>query len=422
MLNKLKLSVIGIGYVGLPLALSLSKFFKVTAFDLDKNRISSLKNNIDITKEFSKLDIKKANDINFTCSKKNLFNTDIFFITVPTPIDKNKKPDLRSLIYATKIIAPYIKKDSIVVYESTVFPGCTEEICLPLLEKISGFKLNESFYLGYSPERINPGRSAYKLKNTVKVIGASNKYSLKILDKIYKKICFKTHLTENIKIAEAAKIIENTQRDLNIALINEFSIIFKKMKIDTKKILAAAATKWNFIKFEPGLVGGHCIGVDPYYLTYKSKKLNYDPKVILSGRKINDSMGIYVAKNLFNLFKEKNKKIAGSKILIMGVAFKENCPDSRNSKIFDTIKLLKKNGAKVFTYDPLVPIKFLRKKTNNILTRIKFSNYYDAVIIAVPHEEFLSLGINKIKKIIKRDGLIFDLKSIFPKNKTDWQL
>ena len=422
MTNNLKLSVVGIGYVGLPLAISLANFFKVTAYDLNKNRILGLKKNYDITNEFSSLEIKKAKFIDFTSDENDLCKSDVFFITVPTPINKKKKPDLSNLIQATKLVAKNLKKNSIVVYESTVFPGCTEEICLPIIEKISQLKLNKDFYLAYSPERINPGRSKYKLKNTVKVIGASNRYSLKILNKIYKKICLKTHLTENIKIAEAAKIIENTQRDLNIALVNELSIIFKKMNIDMKKILNAANTKWNFIKFEPGLVGGHCIGVDPYYLTYKSKQLKYNPKVILSGRRINDNMGFYVAHKLSYLLKKKRKDLAKSKILVLGAAFKENCSDIRNSRIFDTIKYLEKKNAKVYVHDPLVPIEFLKKQNKRVLSRLNFNKLYDAVIISVGHKEFLSLGINKIKRLVKKNGLILDLKSIFSKKETDWQL
>ena len=422
-IDKPKLAVIGIGYVGLPLALSLSNFFSVKAYDLNKDRISDLKKNFDITNEFSSLEIRKAKFINFTCNKEDLSDVSIFFITVPTPINKKNKPDLGNLIQATKTVAKYLKNNSIVVYESTVFPGCTEEVCLPILEKISKLKVNRDFYLAYSPERINPGKSKYKLKNTIKVIGSSNKYSLKIINKIYKKICIKTHLTESIKIAEAAKIIENTQRDLNIALINELSIIFKKMNIDINKVLNAASTKWNFIKFQPGLVGGHCIGVDPYYLTYKSKKLKYKPKVILSGRKINDSMGFYVAKNLISALKKKGKKITKCKILVLGAAFKENCSDIRNSRIFDTIDFLNKKKADVYVYDPLIPIKFLKKKVKNVLSNLDQKNFYDVVLISVAHDEFLKLGIKKVKALIKKKtGLIFDLKSIFPKKETHWQL
>ena len=422
MINKPKLAVIGIGYVGLPLAVSLANFFNVKAYDLDKERILDLKKNFDVNNEFSSLEIRKAKFIEFTNNKEDLSNVSIFFITVPTPINKKNKPDLRSLILATKTVARYLKKNSIVVYESTVFPGCTEEVCLPILEKISKLKINKDFYLAYSPERINPGKSKYKLKNTIKVIGASNKATLTKLNKIYKKICLKTHLTDNIKIAEAAKIIENTQRDLNIALVNELSIIFKKMNIDMNKILDAAGTKWNFIKFKPGLVGGHCIGVDPYYLTYKSKKLNYNPKVILSGRKINDSMSIYVAKKLIGLLKARKKILKKTKILFLGVAFKENCSDIRNSKIFDIINYLEKKGLRVYVYDPLVPLKILKKKIKNTKIKLNLKNYFDAVVISVGHESFFKMGIKNIKKLTKKNGLVLDLKSIFPTNETDWQL
>ena len=420
--NKKKLSVVGIGYVGLPLTISLSKFYNLVAFDLDKKRIESLKKNKDITGEFKPGEIKKNKLINFTNSEKDLEGTDIFFITVPTPITKNNNPDLRNLIQATKLVSRNLKKNSIIVYESTVYPGCTEEICAPIIEKISKFKLNKDFYLAYSPERINPGKSKYKLKNTVKVIGASNKTTLTKLNKIYKRICMQTHLTENIKIAEAAKIIENTQRDLNIALVNELSIIFKKMNIDTNKILDAAATKWNFIKFKPGLVGGHCIGVDPYYLTYKSKKLNYNPKVILSGRKINDSMSIYVAKKLIGLLKARKKILKKTKILFLGVAFKENCSDIRNSKIFDTINYLEKKVSNVHIYDPLIPLNILKKKIKNTRIKLNIKNYFDAVVISVGHDLFLKMGMKNIKKLTKKNGLVLDLKSIFPRNQTDWQL
>ena len=420
--NKKKLSVVGIGYVGLPLAISLSKFYNVVAFDLDKSRILNLKKNNDYTNEFSSAEIKRAKNIKFSNNDNDLLKSNVFFITVPTPINKKNKPDLSYLIRATSLVAKNLNKGSIVVYESTVYPGCTEEICLPILEKTSKLKVNRDFSLAYSPERINPGKSKYKLKNTVKVIGSSNLKSLNILDKIYKKICLKTHLTETIKIAEAAKIIENTQRDLNIALINELSIIFNIMKIDMKKVLNAASTKWNFIRYEPGLVGGHCIGVDPYYLTYKSKLLKYNPKVILSGRNINDNMSLYVANKVIELFKQKKKDIKKSKILVLGAAFKENCTDLRNSKIFDTIKFLEKKGVKVSIYDPVVSLKDLKKKKINILSGLNNNRFYDAVIISVGHKEFVSAGIKKIKGLLNKTGLIFDLKSTFPKKKTDWQL
>ncbi len=417
---KHKLAVIGIGYVGLPLAASLSKHNQVLGFDIDKRRIKELKDNIDITKEFSINQLDNLNNLKFSSNIADLKNANIFFITVPTPINIYKKPDLKYLIKATEIAAKNLKKNSIVVYESTVYPGCTEEVCLPILEKISNLKSNKDFHVAYSPERINPGKSKYKLKNTVKVIGSSNSKVLNFLSKIYSKICLRVHTVNDIKTAEAAKIIENTQRDLNIALINELSIIFKKMNLDINKVLKAASTKWNFMKFEPGLVGGHCIGVDPYYLTYKSEKLNYKPKVILAGRKINDDMGDYVAKNVLNQLKDR--KVKSKKILVLGASFKENCSDLRNSKIFDTIKYLEKKGSKVYIYDPLVPKKILRKVAKNILIKLNKKKFFDAIIISTKHDKFKIMGSKFIKKNIKKNGLIFDLKSTFPSSQTDWRL
>ena len=404
----------------MPLAVSLSKFAKVIGFDVNKKRIQNLRKHIDDTNEFKSNYLKKVKDLNYSFKTTEIKDSDIFFITVPTPINKKKKPDLKNLIDATKIVSRNLKKGSIIVYESTVFPGCTEEICLPLIEKISNLKYNKDFYLAYSPERINPGKSKFKLKNTVKIVGSSNKKILRYLKKIYQNICLKVHPVIDIKTAEAAKIIENTQRDINIALINEFSIIFKKMNLDINKILEAANTKWNFIKFEPGLVGGHCIGVDPYYLTYKLEKMNYKPKMILAGRKINDNMSKYVAKKILNdlkLTKPKKKKI-----LILGATFKENCSDLRNSKIFDTIKFLEKKGIKVYLFDPLVPIEELKSFKGNIVKKLDRKNFYDAAVISVKHEEFIKLGIKKIRQNIKNKGLIFDLKSTFPNNQTDWHL
>ena len=417
---SLNIAVIGIGYVGLPLAASLSKYNKVIGFDTSKKRINDLKKYIDSTKEFNSKKLKKLNKLSFTFNSSDLENSNIFFVTVPTPINFKKKPDLSYLIQATKIVAKYIKKKTIVVYESTVYPGCTEEVCLPILEKLSNLKLNKDFYLAYSPERINPGKSKYKLNNTIKVIGSSNKKALNLLSEIYKKICLNVHTVSGIKTAEAAKIIENTQRDLNIALVNELSIIFKKMDLDINKVLEAASTKWNFAKFEPGLVGGHCIGVDPYYLTYKSEKLKYKPKVILAGRKINDSMGIYVAKNIIKFI--KNSKIKSKKILILGATFKENCSDLRNSKIFDTIRYLEKRGAKVYVYDPLIAKNILSRSVKKVVTKLDKKYFYDVAVIATKHDQFIKMGTKSIKKNIKRDGLIFDLKSIYPTNQTDWRL
>ena len=416
MYSKKKFSVIGIGYVGLPLAVELSKSNNVLGFDINLNRIKYLKRGIDITNEFTKSQIRSKKKLKFSNNSKDLKNSDVFFITVPTPIKKNNQPDLSYLIEATKIVAKNLKRKSIIVYESTVYPGCTEEVCLPIIEKISNLKINKDFFLAYSPERINPVKSKYKLNNTIKVLGCSNSSTLSYLKKIYKKISLGVHTVDDIKTAEAAKVIENTQRDLNIAFVNELSIIFKKMNLDINKVLLAANTKWNFIKFDPGLVGGHCIGVDPYYLTYKSEKLKYKPKVILAGRKINDYMSNYVGKNIIKLMKNKKK------ILILGAAFKENCNDLRNSKIFETIKFLEKKGLKVYVYDPLVPKNLLKRKAKFVVNELNKKNYYDAALISVKHDKFLKLGIKKIRRNLKKRGLVIDLKSTFARSQVDWSL
>ena len=419
MSKKKQFAVIGIGYVGLPLAVELSKSNSVLGYDIDHNRIKNLKKGLDITNEFSKNQLRSKKNLKFSNNIKDIKNSDIFFITVPTPINKNNKPDLSHLIDATKLVAKNLKRKSIIVYESTVYPGCTEEVCLPILEKFSNLTVNKDFTLAYSPERINPGKSKYKLNNTIKVLGCSNSSTLSYLKKIYKKISLDVHTVNDIKTAEAAKIIENTQRDLNIAFVNELSIIFKKMNLDINKVLVAANTKWNFIKFEPGLVGGHCIGVDPYYLTYKSELLRYKPKVILAGRKINDYMSNYVGKNIIKLLSAKKKK---QKILILGASFKENCNDLRNSKIFDTINFLEKKGMKVYVYDPLVPKSLLKKKAKLVVDKLNRKNFYDAALVSVKHDKIKSLGIKNIRRNLTKKGLVIDLKSTFARSQVDWNL
>lgn len=420
---KNNIGIIGLGYVGLPLAIEFSKHNKVIGYDYNSKRVSELNNYFDRTNEISKKNIKKLKNIKFTNNYKLLKSVSVFIITVPTPINENKTPDLTHLMEATKIVAKCIKKNSIIVYESTVYPGCTEEICLPILEKFSKLKLNDGFFLGYSPERINPGNNNKKISNIIKIVSGSNKYTTNFLSKLYGKIVKAgIYKAESIKIAEAAKIIENTQRDLNIALINECSIIFKKMNLDTNKILEAAETKWNFASYKPGLVGGHCIGVDPYYLTYKAKMLGYKPKVILAGRKINDEMTQYVGKKVIKILKQKKNKSKIKKVLILGLSFKENCVDPRNSKVFDLVNFFKKRKFIINIFDPIVDQRNIEEKyKKNILTNIK-KNYYDVVIIAVPHKIFIKMGIKKIKSLCKKKSTIFDLKNIFPKSQTDWQL
>ena len=426
MINKiknLKIAIIGLGYVGLPLALEFAKKRKVIGFDIHRDRIEKLNQGIDKNLEFSKEEILKSNKLNFTNSIDEIKNANCYIVTVPTPINKFKKPNLKPLFKASKTIGKVIKKGDLIIYESTVYPGCVEEECVPILEKFSRKKFNSDFFCGYSPERINPGDKLYKISNIKKITSGSLPEIADLIDNLYNEIVsVGTFKASSIKVAEAAKVIENTQRDLNIALINEFSILFNKMNIDTQSVLDAAESKWNFFPFKPGLVGGHCIGVDPYYLTYKAEKIGYDPKIILAGRKINDKMGTYVALELVKKFKEKNIKIEKAKILIMGLTFKENCADIRNSGIQSVISKLKKLNCKLHLYDPWAD-KHEIKKTYKIFPNSKLEqNKYDGIVIAVAHKKFKEMGINKIKKLCKKKHIIYDLKYLFKKSETDIRL
>ena len=421
--KKLKISVIGLGYVGLPLAVELGKKYDVIGYDKSNSRIKDLTVNLDTNNEVYKSELKKSKHLKLTNEKDALIGRDIFIITVPTPILKNKKPDLRPLIEATKTISKSIKKNSIVVYESTVYPGATEEVCVPIIEKYSKSRFNKDFFVGYSPERINPGDKNHSLINIKKIVSGSNYRSLEIIDGIYKSIIKAgTYRAESIKVAEAAKVIENIQRDVNIALVNEFSLIFDKLNLNTNSVLNAAATKWNFIKFQPGLVGGHCIGIDPYYLTYKSKKIGYDPRVILAGRKINDSMSSHVIRKLEKKFKSLNKKLDNAKIIILGITFKENCSDIRNSKAIDLYLRLKRKSKNITCYDNRVKKADLYKNNEIKLVKHLKKSYYDAIIIASPHDEIKKLGIKKIRSYCGDKGIIFDIKNAFAQNLVDLTL
>jgi UDP-N-acetyl-D-galactosamine dehydrogenase len=403
------ISIIGCGYIGLPLTERLSRFYNTKAFDIDKDKINNLKNNRDLSniiqpKFLKKLNTKKV----FTSDESEISNSDYYIVCVPTPVTQLNRPDLKNLIKATKIVARNIKKGSIIIFESTVYPGCTNTVCVPILEKAKKYKINKDFFCGYSPERINPADKYHTLKNTNKIISASNKKSLKKIKKLYSKIVSADlHMAESIEIAEAAKIIENIQRDLNIALFNELKIIFDKMSIPSKKVFDAASTKWNFIKFRPGLVGGHCIGVDPYYLTYKAKKIGILPKVILSGRKINNDMSKYVFLKILT-YKKKIKKA-----LFFGCTFKENVSDVRNSKVFDLAKLFKKNKIPFDVYDPIANLDNKVKKIYNFTSSVKNLKQYDLIVFAVKHKGFLE---GKIKSIIKKNvnsqAVIIDLCDI----------
>lgn len=410
-MKNFKICIIGLGYVGLPLAIEFGKKFNTVGYDTSLQRIENLKKGLDTSLEFSKKYIKSAKNLLITSEVNDLKYCNFFIITVPTPIFKNKKPDLSYLIKATKTISNYITKGSIVVYESTVYPGLTEEVCIPLIEKNTKLKSNIDFFYGYSPERINPGDHQHQLTSIKKVISGSNLSTIKKIKFVYGKI-IKAGLFEakNIKVAEAAKVIENIQRDINVAFINELQIIFDKMNIDIYDVLKAAKTKWNFLNFKPGLVGGHCIGVDPYYLLSKSKLLGYNPKLITAGRNLNDGMADYYSKKIFKLvLKTKTKGKKKLKILIMGFTFKENCSDIRNSKVVDMYKYFKLKKCMVDIFDPWV---------QNIPKNFNFINFprtqkYDIIIIAVKHENFKNLGLKKIKSFGNKKALVFDLKKIF---------
>ena len=423
MSNK-KICVVGLGYVGLPLVTAFAKKYKVTAFDVDSSRIKELESGYDKTLEVdnSMLQSVKGN-ITYISNIENAIGCNIYIITVPTPIDKNKKPDLKYLRESSGMVGSNLKKDDIVIYESTVYPGATEEFCVPILEKNSGLKLNESFYCGYSPERVNPGDKEYRLENIMKVTSGSTPYIATKIDELYQQIIpAGTHKASSIRVAEAAKVIENTQRDLNIALINELAIVFNKLGIDTESVLEAAGTKWNFLPFRPGLVGGHCIGVDPYYLTHKSIEMGYTPKVILAGRRLNDEMGSYIANQVAKLMVSKCINLVGSNILIMGLTFKENCPDLRNTMVVNLIDKLDSFNCNVYVYDPWVDkeesfIEYGIKPISNPI-----NGKYDAIILAVAHDDFKVLGVKQIKALGKENHILYDVKYLLNAEDSDGRL
>ena len=419
--NNKYLAVIGMGYVGLPLAVEFGKKRKTIGYDLNQTRINELLQHIDKTEEVDSLNLKKAEHLIFTDNINDLKDADNFILTVPTPVDINNQPDMSYVISATEQVSKFIKKGSYIIYESTVYPGATEEVCVPILSNISGLEFNKDFFVGYSPERINPGDKSKRITDIVKVTSGSNEKAAVFIDNLYKEIISAgTYRAPSIKVAEAAKVIENTQRDLNIALVNELSIIFDRLNIDTNEVLDAASTKWNFVKYKPGLVGGHCIGVDPYYLTYKALDLGYEPKIILSGRKLNNSMSQYVSNKLIDLMTAKNIDVASSSILVLGITFKENCPDIRNSKVLDLIEHLKCVAKNVDVYDPWV--KKNQISNTSIIDKLEQKKKYDAILLAVPHDIFLSSGLSSIKESLKPNSVFFDLKGVFPKELSDARL
>ena len=422
MKNK-KIAIIGLGYVGLPLAVEFGKKREVIGFDTNKDRIAELRKDNDLTLEVTKQEFKDSIYLSFTTNLNDLKDCNIFIVTVPTPIDKHKKPDLTALEKSSETVSAVLKRGDIVIYESTVYPGVTEEVCVPILEKQSGLIFNKDFYCGYSPERINPGDKKHRIVNIKKVTAGSTPEIATEVDELYKEIIVAgTHKVNSIKVAEAAKIIENTQRDLNIALINELALIFKKLDIDTEAVLEAAGTKWNFLPFRPGLVGGHCIGVDPYYLTYKANEVGYYPEMILAGRRLNDKMGSYVADQVSKLMTKKHIHIADANILIMGLTFKENCPDLRNSRVVDLVEEFKSFNCNVDVYDPWIDKNLVDHEYNIQAIDKPVKDKYDAIIIAVAHDEFKLLTEKQIRSYGKSNHILYDIKYLLKANETDGRL
>ncbi|MDY6530324.1 Vi polysaccharide biosynthesis UDP-N-acetylglucosamine C-6 dehydrogenase TviB [Acinetobacter faecalis] len=422
-LAELKIAIIGLGYVGLPLAVEFGKKVPVVGFDIHQKRIDELTSGHDHTLEVSPEELAQAAQLSYTANLEDLKDCNFFIVTVPTPIDEFKQPDLTPLVKASTSIGQVLNAGDIVVYESTVYPGATEEVCIPVLEKVSGLIFNQDFYAGYSPERINPGDKLHRVSNILKVTSGSTPEVAEFVDQVYKLVIEAgTHKAESIKVAEAAKVIENTQRDVNIALINELALIFNKMGIDTESVLKAAGTKWNFLPFRPGLVGGHCIGVDPYYLTYKAQAIGYHPEIILAGRRLNDAMGAYVVTQLVKSMIKKKIQVEGAKVLVLGLSFKENCPDIRNTKVIDIVKELQEYHIDVDIYDPWVNADEAEHEYGIRTTEALQNGIYDAVILAVAHEQFVALGAEKIRALGKESHVLYDLKYVLPQTASDIRL
>ncbi|MDC5822045.1 Vi polysaccharide biosynthesis UDP-N-acetylglucosamine C-6 dehydrogenase TviB [Vibrio europaeus] len=421
--GDIKIGVIGLGYVGLPLAVEFGQKFPTLGYDINSNRLAELRQGNDSTLEVSSEELSRARLLTYSSSTEELAKCNVFIVTVPTPINKNNQPDLSPLISASETIGNVLKKGDVVIYESTVYPGATEDDCVPVLERASGLKYNLDFYCGYSPERINPGDKEHRVTTILKVTSGSTPEVADFVDQLYLSIITAgTHKASSIKVAEAAKVIENTQRDVNIGLINELALIFNKLGIDTEEVLNAAGTKWNFLPFRPGLVGGHCIGVDPYYLTYKAQSVGYHPEIILAGRRLNDGMGAYVASCLVKEMLKKRIHVDGAKVLVMGITFKENCPDLRNTKVIDIITELKDYGVEVDCYDPWVDVKEAEREYRLAPIQEIPNAEYDAVIMAVSHNEFVEMGAERIRSSCKASHVLYDLKYILPANESDLRL
>lgn len=418
-----RLAIVGLGYVGLPLAVEFARVLDVVGFDIDEERVAELKQGVDRTLEATSQDLAASSRLSFSSNVSDIAGCNVFIVTVPTPIDEAKRPDLTPLLSASRTVGGVLKRGDTVVFESTVFPGCTEEVCIPQLEKASGLILNSDFTVGYSPERINPGDRDRRLTSIKKVTSGSSEESAEFVDSLYRRIITAgTYKAGSIKVAEAAKVIENTQRDLNIALMNDLAVLFHRMDIDTTEVLQAAGTKWNFLPFKPGLVGGHCIGVDPYYLTHKAQELGHHPQVILAGRRANDSMGAYIGDRVLKLLVDRGVNPVNSKCLVLGFAFKENCPDHRNTKVIDLVRRLQYFRVDVDVYDPWVRAREVRREFGLDLMEKLSEDTYDAIVVAVAHTEFVDMGCGGLRSLGRDGCVIFDVKSVFAKTDVDGRL
>lgn len=421
--SDVRIAVVGLGYVGLPLAAEFAKKRDVLGFDISSSRVAQLRQGVDATLELSEEELSEAKGLRFSSDIADLAECNFYIVTVPTPIDSAKVPDLTPLKKASESLAGVLSAGDVVVYESTVYPGATEEVCVPILERGSGLVLNRDFFAGYSPERINPGDKAHRVNTITKVTSGSTPEAASLIDEVYRSIVTAgTHLASSIKVAEAAKVIENTQRDLNIALVNELAKIFSRLGIDTQEVLAAAATKWNFLPFKPGLVGGHCIGVDPYYLTHKAQAVGYHPEVILAGRRINDGMARFVVSELVKTMLSKGANVKSGRVLVLGLSFKENCPDLRNTKVVDVISELESFGLSVDVCDPWVDAGEAEQLYGVNMLPEPAASAYDAVMLAVAHEQFLAWGADKIRGLLREESVIYDLKSVWPAELVDRRL
>ena len=421
--DNLKIGVIGLGYVGLPLAAELGKQFDTVGFDIAADRVAALRNGQDATREVSPAELSAANRLRFTDAVRDIEDRNFYIVTVPTPIDEYRRPDLSPLLSATRTVGSVLKRGDVVVYESTVYPGCTEEECVPLLSSASGLVENHDFFVGYSPERINPGDKAHRLPEILKVTSGSTPEAADLIDAVYRRIITAgTFKAESIRVAEAAKVIENTQRDVNIALINELAMLFNRLGLDTHSVLEAAGTKWNFLPFRPGLVGGHCIGVDPYYLTHKAQQVGHHPEMILAGRRINDNMAQYVASAMVKQMIARQLPIQGSRVLVMGLTFKEDCPDLRNTKVIDVIRELESYDINVDVFDPWADPQDAQRQYAIELTTNPPQEGYHGIVLAVPHEQFRAMGAAEVRRFGRETHVLFDLKSVFGRAASDLRL